>query len=202
MLFQAPFIIFAIMEFKEIVKKNRSYRRFFESREIDEETLLGLIDLARQTASGRNMQPLKYAIVNTPETCKKLYPFVAWAGYLKDWDGPEEGDRPAAYIVMCNDISLAEESKWDQGISAQTIMLGAVDAGLGGCIIGSFRKKEISELLGLPQNLVPALVLALGVPKEVVILTDVKEDGDIKYYRDEGGTHFVPKRSLDDIIIK
>ena len=190
------------MELKEIVKKNRSYRRFFESREIDEETVVGLVEMSRQTPSGRNMQPLKYAIVNTPEACKKLYPLLAWAGYLTDWSGPEEGDRPAAYIVMCNDTTLAEESKWDQGICAQTIMLGAVDAGLGGCIIGSFLKKELSELLKLPQNLVPVLVLALGVPKEIVIMTDVKEDGDIKYYRDEGGTHFVPKRSLEEIIIK
>lgn len=190
------------MEFKDIVKKNRSYRRFFQNREIGEEVLKELVDLARLTPSGRNMQPLKYALVHTPETCGKIFPLVAWAGYLTDWNGPEEGDRPGAYIVMCNDTSLAEATQWDQGICAQTIMLGAVDAGYGGCIIGSFRKKELSELLRLPENLVPVLVLALGVPKEVVILTDVRDDGDIKYYRDEGGTHFVPKRSLDDIIVK
>ena len=189
------------MEFKDIVKKNRSFRRFFQDREVSEETLTGLIDLARMTPSGRNMQPLKYAIINTPEACEKIFPLLAWAGYLTDWQGPEPGDQPAAYIVMCNDNSLAEATQWDQGISAQTIMLGAVDAGYGGCIIGSFRKKELSELLRLPENLNPVLVLALGVPKEVVILTDVHE-GDIKYYRDQGGTHFVPKRSLDEILMK
>ena len=197
-----PFLSHTVMDFKDIVKKNRSYRRFFQNREISTEELTGWIDLARLTPSGRNMQPLKYAVVNTPETCQELFPLTAWAGYLTDWPGPEEGDRPSAYIVMCNDNSLAEESKWDQGIASQTIMLGAVEAGYGGCIIGSFRKKELAELLGLPENLVPVLVLALGVPKEVVILTNVKDDGDIKYYRDEGGTHFVPKRSLEEILIK
>ena len=190
------------MELKEIIKKNRSYRRFFQNRTIGEEILRKWVDLARLAPSGRNMQPLKYALVHTPGACEKLYPLVAWAGYLTDWDGPEEGDRPAAYIVMCNDTSLAEESKWDQGIAAQTIMLGAVEAGYGGCIIASFRRKELSKLLGLPEHLVPVLVLALGVPKEVVILTDLPAGGDIKYYRDEGGTHFVPKRPADDVIVK
>lgn len=189
------------MELKEIVRKNRSYRRFFQNREITEDTLKELVDLARLTPSGRNMQPLKYKLVWEPEECGKLFPLLAWAGYLADWDGPEEGDRPSAYIVMCNDTALAEATQWDQGICAQTMMLGAVEAGLGGCIIGSFRKKEVSELFHLPENLAPVLVLALGVPKEVVILTDVRPDGDIKYYRDEGGTHFVPKRSLEEIIV-
>lgn len=189
------------MELKDIVRKSRSYRRFFQDRLIGDELLEGWVDMARLTPSGRNMQPLKYALVNTPERCAELFPLLAWAGYLSDWEGPEEGDRPSAYIVMCNDTSLATESKWDQGIASQTMMLGAVEAGYGGCIIGSFRKKELSEWLGLPENLTPVLVLALGIPKEVVILTDVK-GGEIKYYRDAGGTHYVPKRSLEDILIK
>lgn len=189
------------MKLKELVEKNRSYRRFFQDRPVSKAVLAGLVDLARLTPSGRNAQPLRYALIHTPEQCAELYPLVAWAGYLKDWDGPEEGERPAAYIVMCNDTSLAEASQWDQGIASQTIMLGAVEVGLGGCIIGSFRKKEIAELLKLPDHLVPVLVLALGVPKEQVVIIGVKQDGDIKYYRDADGTHYVPKRSLDDLLI-
>lgn len=189
------------MELAELVRKNRSYRRFFQDRPIKDEVLMNLVDMARLTPSGRNAQPLKYAVINTPERCEEIFPHLSWAGYLTDWEGPNEGDRPSAYIVVCNDSALASDSRWDQGISAQTILLGAVEAGFGGCIIASIRKNEIAKALGLPENLEPVLVLALGLPKEVVILTGV-QDGDIKYYRDAGGTHFVPKRTFDDILIK
>ena len=190
------------MELKEIVRKNRSYRRFHEDRRIGAETLRALVELARLTPSGRNMQPLKYKLVHELEECAKLFPLTAWAGYLSDWPGPAEGERPSAYIVMCNDTAIAAESRWDQGIASQTIMLGAVEAGYGGCIIGSFRKKEILQLLGLPPNLEPVLVLALGVPKETVVLTGVGPGGDIEYYRDGDGIHYVPKRLLEEILIE
>lgn len=189
------------MKLNEIVQKNRSCRRFHEDRRLGAETLRRWVDLARQTPSARNLQPLKYKLVHEPQECAKLFPLTAWAGYLPDWGGPAEGERPAAYIVMCNDTAIAPESRWDQGIAAQTILLGAVEAGCGGCIIGAFRRPELIDLLGLSANLEPVLVLALGVPKERVVLTGIGPDGDIRYYRDEQGVHYVPKRSLDEIVI-
>lgn len=47
----------------------------------------------------------------------------------------------------------------------------------------------------------PVLIVAIGKPDETIVLTDVKEDGDINYYRDENDVHYVPKRSLEDLII-
>ncbi len=189
------------MSLKEIVTRNRSYRRFHQERRVSGEMLTSLVELARLTASGRNLQVLKYAVVNDPMGCAALYPALAWAGYLKEWDGPAEGERPSAYIVLCCDTAIGPENKWDEGIAAQTILLGAVEAGLGGCMIGSIRREEIVRTLGLPENLTPVLVVALGVPKEGVVIVPVR-DGDVKYYRDEAGVHYVPKRSLDDILIK
>ncbi len=188
------------MEFSELVAKNRSYRRFYQERRIAGETLAGLVNAARLTASARNMQPLKYVTVTGAETCARIFETLAWAGYLTDWDGPSEGERPAAYIVMCNDARLAAESRWDQGIAAQTILLGAVEAGLGGCIVGAFRKEEASRILELPQYLTPVLVLALGVPKENVTIVE-PASGDIRYYRKPDGTHCVPKRPLEEVLI-
>lgn len=190
------------MALADLVLNNRSYRRFYQDRVVDMSTLTDLIGLARLTPSGGNIQPLKYALVNSPKMCAEMYPNVAWARYFKDWEGPEEGERPSAYVVMCNDDSLPHGTgPQDQGIAAQTILLGAVEKGLGGCMIGSFRKKEISELLDLPENFTPVMVIALGYPKEEVVITDIK-NGDIKYYRDDKGVHYVPKRALDEIIIK
>jgi len=189
------------MNFKELVLNTRSYRRFDESFFIDSEILESFIDLARLSASGANRQPLKYLIYNTPEDCMRIFPSLAWAGYLKDWPGPDKGERPSAYIIILGDKSITEAFGIDQGIAAQSIMLGATDAGLGGCMIASVRYAELRAGLNIPDKFEILLVLALGKPVEKVILDPVK-DGDIKYWRDNEKVHHVPKRSLQELIIK
>ncbi|NLG49357.1 MAG: nitroreductase family protein [Chloroflexi bacterium] len=186
---------------QDLVRKNRSYRRFYEDRPISRDTLVELVDLARLSASGANVQPLKYALSATPEQNAKVFPTLAWAGYLKDWAGPAEGERPTAYIVILCDKEIRASAGCDHGIAAQSIMLGAVEKGLGGCMIGSIKREELRQALDIPERYDILLVLALGVPKERVVLDEVGPDGDIKYWRDSEGTHHVPKRSLQEIII-
>ncbi|HCT30982.1 MAG TPA: nitroreductase [Bacteroidales bacterium] len=186
---------------KELVLKNRSYRRFDQTKPISKDELLGFIDLARNSASGRNLQTLRYFISFDSETNSKIYPTLSWAGYLKDWDGPVEGERPSGYIVMVEDVLVGKNLVHDQGIAAQTILLAAVEKGYGGCMIYTVKRREISEILELPSNLEVVLVLALGVPIEKVVIEPLPQSGDIKYWRDENHVHHVPKRSLKDIII-
>ena len=129
----------------------------------------------------------------TPEECAGIFPYTAWAGALKDWEGPEEGERPSAYIVIACDLSIGKNKQWDDGITAQTIMLAAAEKGYGGCMIGSCMRSEIGRLLGLdPEHYSIDLVLALGKPKEEVVLVPVKEDGSTAYYRDGNQVHYVP----------
>ena len=180
--------------------ENRSRRRFRQDKPVDRETLEQLVALARYVPSARNMQPLKFRIVNEPELCARVFDTLAWAGYLGGWK-PAEGERPAAYVVICNDRRLAENSLWDQGITAQTLMLGATERSLGGCIVAAIRKKELAQALRLDASLEPVLVLALGYPDETVEVVGMR-DGDVKYYRDANGTHYVPKRSMDELLIK
>jgi len=186
---------------KDLVLKNRTYRRFNQSNAIAKETLLELLDLARNTASGRNLQTLKYFISFDKETNAKIFPTLAWAGYLKDWDGPVEGERPSAYIVIVEDTLVGKNLVHDQGIVAQTILLGAVEKGFGGCMIYSVRRKDLAEILNLPNHYEVVLVLALGEPVEKVIIEPMPANGDVKYWRDENHVHHVPKRSLKDIVI-
>lgn len=186
---------------KELVYKNRSYRRFYESESIDRETLVELVDLARVSASGRNLQSLKYYISNEKSLNDKIFQTLAWAGYLKEWAGPAEGERPSGYIVILEDTTLGAAMAHDQGIASQSILLGAVEKGLGGCIIASVKKAELSKILELPEHLSIALVLAIGKPKEEVIMVEMAKDGDVKYWRDEDGRHYVPKRKLEDVLI-
>ena len=188
---------------KDLVKQTRSYRSFDESRRISREELVELVDTARLTASTRNMQPLKYRLVCTPEECAAVLSFTGWAAGLKGIKMPPEGHAPTAYIVICCDMTLVDNHVpflRDTGIVAQTIMLSATEMGLGGCMIGSFSPKKAMTDLGLPSHLIPQLVLALGSPDEVVELTDAAPDGSVTYYR-ENGIHYVQKRSLDDLII-
>jgi nitroreductase len=189
------------MNLKELIVKTRSYRRFDESKQIESKTLESLIDLARLSASGANRQPLKFSYFNTHESCEKIFPFLAWAGYLTEWPGPEKGERPTGYIMVLGDKSISEIFGIDHGIAAQSILLGATEAGLGGCIIASIKRDELSNALSIPDNLEILLVLALGKPVENVIIEDIK-NSDVKYWRDNDKNHHVPKRSLNELIIK
>lgn len=187
--------------FRDLVKANRSYRRFYESEQISREQLETLVDYARQTPSGANKQALKYYLANTPELNEKIYPTLAWAGYLTNWPGPDAGERPSGYIVIVQKEGFKMATPADGGIAAQTILLGAAEMGLGGCIIASIQKEKLREALGLSENYEIVLVLALGKPKETVVIDEIDSDGDIKYWRDDQAVHHVPKRKLKDIII-
>ncbi len=186
-----------------LVTRNRTYRRFYEDAPIAIATLRELVDLARLSASAANRQPLRYILSTDRETNAEIFPTLAWAGYLKDWPGPEEGERPAAYIVVLADtaLSLSAYVGVDHGLAVQNILLGAVERGLGGCIIGSVKRDQLRQALAIPERYEILVVLALGKPKETVVVEEIGPDGDIKYWRDAEGVHHVPKRRLTDLII-
>lgn len=187
---------------RKLVELNRSYRRFDQNHSINEEALKELIELARITPSSANLQPLKYMFSCTPERNDLIFPHLAWAGYLKEWPGPVEGERPTAYIIILRDTEISGAESCDHGIAAQTILLGAAERGLGGCMIGNISRGVFMKDLNIPAHLEVLLVLALGKPVEDVRMVPVPEDGDMKYWRDEEGVHHVPKRNLEDILIK
>ncbi len=186
---------------KDIIRRNRSYRRFYEAERITEDQLKSWVDLARLSPSARNAQPLKYILVTEKALCDQVFPLLAWAGYLKNWGGPVPGERPAAYIVMLLDRQIATNCLCDDGIAAQSIMLGAAEAGYGGCIVASVNRMELRKLFSLDDHYELIQVLALGRPAETVVLEEMKE-GDCKYWRDEKSIHHVPKRSLDELILR
>jgi nitroreductase len=186
---------------RDLVIKNRSYRRFYQEVQIERETLRELVDLARLSASAANLQPLKYILSNEPEKNALIFSCLRWAGYLKDWRGPAEGERPSAYIIILGDTSISPGFLCDHGIAAQSILLGATEKGLGGCMLAAVQRTKLKKLLKIPEHYEILLVLALGKPKEKVVLEKLGPDGDIKYWRDKDEVHHVPKRALEDIIV-
>jgi len=186
---------------KDLILKNRSYRRYDQSQRVERETLRELVELARLSPSSGNTQPLKFLLSNEPEQNARIFACLGWAGYLKDWPGPVEGERPAAYIVILGDTRIKGEFGVDPGIVAQSMLLGAVEGGLGGCILGSVKRAELAQDLELAEHFKILYVVALGVPVEVVVLESLGPEGDIRYWRDGQGVHHVPKRALDDLIV-
>ena len=192
---------------KELVHKNKTYRRFYEDHHIPYELMEEWIGLVRLIPTARNQQALKYLIINDPQIREQIFPTLKWAGYLKDWDGPEKGERPSAYIVIGIDKNISDNyiAHWtyvDLGIAIQTILLAAAEHDLGGCVIVAFNRRTIYDVLKIPEHIDVKVILALGKPKENVIWKDMEPgDKDIRYYRDGLGNHYVPKRPLDEILM-
>lgn len=186
---------------KDLIYKNRTYRRFYQSERIEEEQLRNWVDLARNSASARNAQSLKYILSTDESFNAQIFEFLGWAGYLATWPGPEDGERPSAYIVVLNDTLISGNYFCDDGIAMQSILLGATEAGYGGCIIHSVNRNKLRQLLNLSEQYDILYVVALGKPKETVVLEEM-QNGEIKYWRDENQVHHVPKRTLDEIILE
>ena len=186
--------------FNNLIKKNRSYRRFDNSYKVPMNLLKELVNFARLSPSAGNVQPLKFIISNELELNDKIFPTLVWAGYLKDWDGPCETERPSAYIIILGDNDISNNFCYDCGIAAQSILLGATENGLGGCMIGSIKREALADALNIDPKFDILLTIALGKPVEQVVIEEAK--GDIKYWRDENGVHRVPKRPPEEIILE
>ncbi len=185
---------------KETIKKNRSYRRFFADRSVNTETLVSIVDEARLCPSGANKQRLRVAIINEQAEKDEIFSTLKFAGYLTDWDGPSECERPAAYFVICSESELDSLLAIDLGIFAQTLLLSATERGLGGCMFRSYNAGKVAEIVGVSE-MKPHLVIALGYPSEAVRIVGV-DNCDIKYFRGKDDVHYVPKYSAEELIIK
>jgi len=180
---------------RDLILKNRSYRRFYQEAAIELDTLKELVDLARLSASAANRQPLKYLLSCDPQKNALIFQYIGLAG------NPPEGERPSAYIIIVGDTEISRFVGCDHGIAAQSILLGAAEKGLGGCMIGAVQRDRLSKVLEIPPRYEILLALALGKPKETAVIETVSQDGNTKGWWDDEGVRHVPKRLLDDIII-
>ncbi|MGE4293262.1 MAG: nitroreductase family protein [Desulfovibrio sp.] len=189
------------MKLSELVLATRTVRRFQEGRAVSPVLLRELVDLARQTASAGNFQPLRYILSSDAATNERIFSRLVWAAYLKDWTGPQPGERPAAYVVVCADRERASYAQVDAGIASQTMLLAARAEGLGGCMLGAVDRDGLRAELDIPESVDILYVLALGEPAEEVVLEPLSGDGSVQYWRDAQGVHHVPKRGLDELIL-
>jgi len=191
---------------KDFVKKARTYRTFDETKPVTEEELSAIVDTARFVPAAMNAQPLKYRLISEKAACEALVGMTKWAAKLPELGLPPKGHRPSGFIAVCCDTTIIpREGRWlmfDAGLASEAIVLAASELGYGSCILGSFREDELSSFLSLPETVVPLVLIAVGAPDETVKLTDKQADGSVGYFRDENGVHCVPKRSLEEVVLK
>ena len=198
------------MEFdqlRELLIHTRSTRKFDNSKKVEPELLEKLVELTRYCASGRNAQPLRYVAVSSESMCEEIYPCLKWAGYYKDWDGPDPEQRPRAYIIQCLDTHIANDPMCDDGLQLEAISLGMSTLGLAGCIIKAFDKSRINKILdsqNIESRYDPQFILAIGYPAETIRIEDMDgtESCDFKYYRTPDEVHHVPKRPLSELLLR
>ena len=187
-----------------MVRKCRSYRKFDNNFQINDEILNKIMECVRFAPTGGNLQNLDFFVTNKKDEVAEIFSQTKWAALYKDWE-PAENERPTAFIAICTRKANEARRPWlkiDVGIAAQTIMLAASNMDLGGCMLGSFNEKNLLESLDLADTHHIELVIALGKPTEIVMWEDAKNPENLAYYRDENNIHHVPKKTREDLIIK
>jgi len=189
------------MDIEEIIYKRRTIRRFKQDP-LPIETLKKLVDFARVAPMAKNVQALEFIIIQKPEMREKLFPLVNWASSLPlEERTPESGREPTAYIVVLVNTDIKRPFvDFDTGAAVENILLGAVKFGLGSCWMASIKAKKIRTLLEIPEHYDIKQVISLGVPDEESVMEPYSDS--FKYWKDRDGKMHVPKRNLDDIIIK
>ena len=190
------------MKVLNLIAKTRSVRRYKQSEKVSYKMLEYIAEAARVVGSAGNRQRLRLLLVND-ERCNLIFNNIRFASNL-NWDGPKEGQRPAAYIVVMTAEEPDVNLSIDIGVAAQAMLMTATEEGLGGCMFRSFDREKLGKLLG-KEPYMPALVISLGVPDEVVILQDARSsapDANLSYYRDNYDHHMVPKISIGTLVLK
>ena len=180
-----------------LLRRNRSYRGF--SGVVSEAQLRELVGVVPLVASGMNRQPLRFRLVCGADTTL-VHPLVKLGAALPQEHLPHPGMEPSAYIVVCNAVPEDRVVDMDLGIAAQSMLLKAVEMGLGGIFILNFQREALREALGLGLGLEPLAVIGLGKPAETVFLVPGASPDALAYYRKDG-VHYVPKLSVDQLII-
>ena len=192
------------MKVLNLIAKTRSIRRYIEDKPVSTELLKYIVTSTRFVGSAGNAQRLRYLIVNDKERCDAIFEELSFAAKLTDWDGPAEGERPAAYIVVMAEATPDVTLGIDIGLAAEAMLITAREEGLGGCMFRSFSPEKLGAKLG-KEPYMPVLVISIGYSDEVVVLQDAanfKCLDNPTYWRDDYGHHMVAKLPLDAILLK
>lgn len=182
----------------DLLLRNRSYRGYNKAYVVSRDELKRIVAVNAKLPSGCNRQSLRFRLVTKDDGAVLVLPLIRLGAALPELHLPSPGTEPEAFIVICSTMPEGKLVDIDMGISAQSMLLKAVEMGLNGIIIGAFDKERLKEALQLPYE--PLLIVAIGKGAEKIELVPIAADGDHAYYRRDG-VHYVPKVRVDDLII-
>ena len=182
----------------KLLLKNRSHRGYDSKFIVREDQLRRIIEVNSKIPSSRNQQVLRFRPVLSDEA-SKILPHIRLGGALPELHLPLPGTEPNAFIIICSTVPENHYVDIDLGISAQSMLLKAVEIGLNGICIGAFDKKQIKKEFQLKFE--PLLIMAIGKGIEKIELVTVNTQDNLSYYR-KNGTHYVPKICTEDLFIK
>lgn len=189
------------MDVMEFLRTRRTYRRF-APRPVDPAILTEAVDAARIASCGANRQTLKYVVVQSPAMVAAVQPLVHWAAYLPPEQGcPKPGEEPVAFIAVLQDERLPGASDVDTGLALGSLTAAAWGHGVGSCIMGSIDRPALAKLLSLPEGVALQYMVALGYPRHQSRLIAM-ENGSVRYCLDEKGDYCVPKRPMEEVLLK
>lgn len=189
------------MDMMEFLRGRRTYRRF-EQRPVAPEILQECVEAARIASCGANRQTLKYIVAQSPETVAAVQPLVHWAAYLPAEQGAPKADEvPTAFIAVLQDDNLPGASDIDTGLAMGSLTAAAWAYGVGSCIMGAIDRPALCKVLGVPEKMRLCCMVALGYPTHKSHLVAM-ENGSVKYYLDDARDYCVPKRPMDEILLK
>ena len=189
------------MDMMEFLRTRRTYRRF-EQRPVAPELLTEAVEAARIASCGNNRQTLKYMIVQSPAMVAAAQPLVHWAASLPPEQGcPKPGEQPVAFIAVLQDERLPGGSDTDVGLAMGSMTAAAWANGVGSCLMGSIDRPALTQLLGLPEGVKLRYMVAFGYPSHQSHLVTAV-DGNVKYYLDDARDYCVPKRPLEEVLLK
>lgn len=189
------------MNMMKFLRGRRTYRRF-EQRPVAPEILTEAVDAARIASCGANRQTVRYIIVESADAVASVQPLVHWAAYLPPEQGaPKPDELPTAFIAILQDDTLPGASDVDVGLALGSLTAAAWAHGVGSCIMGAINRPALTELLALPEGVRLCYMVALGYPTHESHLVSM-QDGDVKYYLDDNRDFCVPKRGMEEVLLK
>jgi len=182
-----------------LLKKNRSYRGYDSSWKVPVTVLEKMVEVTQWVPTGKNQQAFRFKLVTEENEVRTVTENVKMGALLPELHLPTPGTEPPAYIIVCTTVPECKRVQVDAGIAVQSMLLKAVEMGYNGLIIAAFNATKLTEAFSLPYP--PVLVLAVGKGAEKIEMTEISANESHNYYRDENGTHFVPKVRWQELII-
>ena len=189
------------MNAMELLTTRRTYRRFAQ-KAVPQDVVDDIVQAVRLSSCGANRQAVRLVLVQSPEMVAKMQPLVHWAAYLPPEQGqPKPDETPVLFVAVCQDESLPGCNDTDTGLALANMTDAAWAHGVGSCIMGAIDRPAIKELLGLGENLRLHSVVACGYPTHKSHLVAM-QNGNVKYYLDDARDYCVPKRPMEEILLK